>query len=142
MSDHQPECRAHDIPGWTIGDCICDRLRACEQRVRDSMTPYDVEVMEVTNRKVWEGRIFDRGYDKGVRDERKRSVLLIADAYGKGLDAAREAVAALPVAITVVHDCVFLNKQGMGVCENPDDYPHGIVQVAALAAIDALRGER
>ena len=78
-------------------------------------------------------------YERGHEDERKRSVLLIADAYGKGLDAARDAVENLPVAISVVHDTWFLNKQGMRVCENPDDYPHGIVQVAALAAIDALR---
>lgn len=57
------------------------------------------------------------------------------------LDAAVEAVKALPVAITVVNDTAFLNKQGMRWCLNPDDFPHGLVQVAAIAAIEALRGE-
>lgn len=56
---------------------------------------------------------------RGREDERKRSVLLIADAYGKGLDAAREAVATTPVMTGG-----YATKQ------------------ADLAAIDALRGER
>lgn len=33
MTEYVPECRAHDIPGWLIGDCICDELRAHEQRL-------------------------------------------------------------------------------------------------------------
>ena len=38
---------------------------------------------------------FEDGRESALVDERKRSVLLIADAYGKGLDDARDAVAAL-----------------------------------------------
>ena len=33
MSDHLPECFWPDLPERAV--CICDRLRACEQRVRD-----------------------------------------------------------------------------------------------------------
>lgn len=62
--------------------------------------------------------------------------------YRDAITEAVEAVKALPVAITVVHDTPFLNKQGMTYCPNPDDYPHGLVQVAAIAAIEALVGER
>ena len=85
---------------------------------------------------------FEDGRESALVDERKRSVLLIADAYGKGLDAARDAVANLPVAISAIRDAGPLNTQGMRPCEEPDDYPHGLVQVAAMAAIDALRGAK
>jgi hypothetical protein len=65
MSDHLPECV---LPkGW--GDCICDELRACEQRVRED----------------------ERG--------RKRAIQTYEYGYAKGradaLTEAREAVAAL-----------------------------------------------
>lgn len=34
MTDHLPECRVADRRGTVNpSDCICDRLRACEQRV-------------------------------------------------------------------------------------------------------------
>ena len=93
MSAHLPECSLSlpkrspmdfhlDFPQ----DCICDRLRACEARVT-----------ERHNAEHEDDRLtaFQNGYEQGRADERKRSVLLIADAYGKGLDAARDAVAAL-----------------------------------------------
>lgn len=38
---------------------------------------------------------FQNGYDAATVKERQRSVLLIADAYGKALSAARDAVAAV-----------------------------------------------
>jgi hypothetical protein len=65
-------------------------------------------------------------------------VLPLARARAEALREAREAVAALPVALVVVEPNEFLNQNGMGTCEDPDRYPHGIVQVAALAAIDGL----
>lgn len=36
LQGHLPECDAHHVDGFIIGDCICDALRACEQRVRDA----------------------------------------------------------------------------------------------------------
>lgn len=94
MSEHLPECDATDC-GCTpeeecgpncINLCICDRLRACEQRVT-----------ERHNAEHEDDRLaaFQNGYDAATVKERQRSVLLIADAYGKGLSAARDAVDAL-----------------------------------------------
>lgn len=37
--DHLPECALSDNTdwtSWTVDCCICDRLRACEQRVLDA----------------------------------------------------------------------------------------------------------
>ena len=34
MSDHLPECRHDDDTYGLRGLCICDELRACEQRIR------------------------------------------------------------------------------------------------------------
>lgn len=62
---------------------------------------------------------FQNGYDAATVKERQRSVLLIADAYGKALDAARAAVAAQGI---VTANLIRLD--------------------AALAAIDALKGEQ
>lgn len=88
---HVPECfngrqRSGGLP------CICDRLRACEQRVAQESYPL----------------LFDKGVTAG-------------------LSAARDAVAALC-------DCVHLNGKHASSCAIQD-------AVAALAAIDALRGE-
>jgi len=33
MSEHLPECESNGFVSWQIEECICDRLRACEQRV-------------------------------------------------------------------------------------------------------------
>ena len=30
---HPPECRAHEIHGLIVGDCICEELQACEERL-------------------------------------------------------------------------------------------------------------
>ena len=81
MSDHLPECRYYPQQS-IVGDvgCICDRLRACEQRVRaEQQTDLD-----------------HVSYVLGQTNERQRSVLLIADAYAAGVKAARNAVAAFP----------------------------------------------
>ena len=32
IADHLPECSAHYEFGTILNDCICDMLRACEQR--------------------------------------------------------------------------------------------------------------
>ena len=86
MSDHLPECllrSPRDLKPES--DCICDRLRAAEQRVT-----------ERHNAEHEDDRLaaFQNGYDAATVKERQRSVLLIADAYGKALSAARDAVAA------------------------------------------------
>ena len=93
MTEHLPECWAKhesDPPAW----CICDELRACEERVEESM---------------------DRAWNQTVQ-------LAVAHTRTATLDAAREAVAALLAY----------------------DSPYGplIRTMAALAAIDALRGEK
>jgi hypothetical protein len=93
MADHLPECEPDlQLPDGSFIACICDRLRACEARVRGDW--------EMSNGPAFE---FSRG-------------------YVKGLDAARDAVAAV----------------------DPDapggNMDYGInVQRRALAAIDALR---
>lgn len=30
---HPPECRAHYVDGWIVGDCLCAELQACEERL-------------------------------------------------------------------------------------------------------------
>ena len=78
MTDHLPECW-HNPETRAAYVCICDRLRACEQRVRaEQQTDLD-----------------HVSYVLGQTNERQRSVLLIADAYAAGVQAAREAVAAV-----------------------------------------------
>ena len=66
MTEHLPECWAKhesDPPAW----CICDELRACEERVEESM---------------------DRAWNKTVQ-------LAVAHTRTATLDAAREAVVVL-----------------------------------------------
>ena len=109
---HDPLCPESWQPGYYL--CICDRLRACEQRVT-----------ERHNAEHEDDRLaaFQNGYDAATVKERQRSVLLIADAYGKGLSAARDAVAA---------ECIAHHGYTPGqTCPYCTD---------ALAAIDALRG--
>jgi hypothetical protein len=60
MSDHLPECRYVNDRG-----CICQALRACEERVHDSWSSF-------------------------IKVDEERAV-----AYAAGLDAARSAVAAI-----------------------------------------------
>ena len=69
MSNHLPECPAAD-PVWHpdySAPCMCDRLRALEQRVREDEFSYNGDI--------------DTAYGQG---------------WDEALDAAREAVAALP----------------------------------------------
>ena len=91
MSDHLPECLHDDDTYGLRGLCICDELRACEQRVL-SLNPVAL------------------------------GVLIAQRARERALDAAREAIAALDI--------------GRDVRFSVD------VRADALAAIDALRGER
>lgn len=86
MSDHLPDCFISDKRHYFGDKCICNRLRACEQRVT-----------ERHNAEHEDDRLaaFQNGYDAATVKERQRSVLLIADAYGKALSAARDAVAAV-----------------------------------------------
>lgn len=81
MSDHVLECR------WESQRCICEELRACEQRVLDD------DVLAAA----YHGQA----------------------GYAAGVQAAREAVAAVSVRKDTSHD----------------------MRVQALAAIDTLRGE-
>lgn len=118
---HLPECPAtncgceqgEECGPTCIHTCICSALRACEARVT-----------ERHNAEHEDDRLaaFQNGYDAAIVKERKRSVLLIADAYGKGLDAAREAVAALSF------DSLSRDQGPVAT------------QRQALAAIDARRG--
>ena len=49
---HMPECFAHYYFGTILNDCICDMLRACEQRVR-------------IESQAWH---YKQGYADGLRD--------------------------------------------------------------------------
>lgn len=86
--DHLPECNwqpdiDHGDGSFTSWICICDRLRACEARVHEA------------------------AYQAG------KAYGLTVNGYTRGLDAARDAVAALPYWFSID---------------------------SALSAIDALRG--
>ena len=90
---HLPECALSDNTdwtSWTVDCCICDRLRACESRIRSG---------------------YADTYTEGI---------------AAGLDAAREAIESLPVAIYSYY---------------PDDSLRdvGFWKSSALAAIDALK---
>lgn len=69
MSDHLPECPSliH-----TPAPCICDRLRACEQRVLREAPPVFVKLSDIT-------------LINEIRNEQ----------FAKGVQAAREAVAGM-----------------------------------------------
>ena len=93
---HLPECWLSE--GKFDALCLCDRLRACEQRVEEAM---------------------DRAWTQTV-------ALAVAHTRTATLDAAREAIESLPVAISSYY---------------PDDSLRdvGFWRSSALAAIDALR---
>ena len=105
MIGHKPECPAN----WGVGEMpegpctFCEMLSACEQRVREedqrSLIKYGVQMFK-------EGKEYGR-----------------QTAYAAGLDAAREALDALPTEQTVKE----------GVSEFWVEINH------AIAAIDALR---
>ena len=72
MTEHLPECLALLNDSTWDGDCICEALRACEQRVRRSLwlECYDAAMQTTESNYVWHEK---RG-------------------YAAALDAAREAV--------------------------------------------------
>ena len=79
MTEHLPECWAKhdsDPPAW----CICDELRACEQRVRkDEQSHFLTRYLLGRN---------GGGYRRGL-DAAREAVLgakAIDVAYGRGLD--------------------------------------------------------
>ena len=88
MTDHLPECWFSDpekVPAVAVNDgwpCICDRLRACEQRVNSS------------NLTLW-----DRTQEQSQHMITSGLGIAWKDGFKEGLDAAREAVEALPAAI-------------------------------------------
>ena len=94
MSDHLPECPKN----WSVpGDCACELLRACEQRVLESAEQYIKAHME--------------GKRVG---------------FSLGVQAARDAVEALPTSVTYMGDFAIVKH---------------VDKEVALAAIDGLRGE-
>jgi hypothetical protein len=102
MTEHLPECHLWLEPMLSEQDwCICDRLRACEQRVLDAI---DLPAANVQYQKV---------------------------GYADGLDAAREAIAALEPMLDV-------NKHNGGYdccgCSTP-----AMLLDDAVTAIDSLR---
>lgn len=72
MSDHLPECECYGRNHGECALCICDWLRACEERVRESAAT------------LWERT------DEQMADARRQG-------YAAALDAAREAVASVGV---------------------------------------------
>jgi len=123
MTDHLPECPTLDFPpfvdeDWDEGPCICERLRACEQRVRDE---HQADLDHVS-------------YVLGQTNERQRSVLLIADAYAAGVQAAWEAVADLTPFVFAYQTWI---SGDYGYDEGP-----WVKKENALDAIDALREEK
>ena len=86
MNDHGWQLSGHDDGEWVAYADHVAAVAAAEQRVT-----------ERHNAEHEDDRLaaFQNGYDAATVKERQRSVLLIADAYGKGLSAARDAVAAV-----------------------------------------------
>ena len=113
MTEHLPECLVPDFDKG-LWSCICNQLRACEQRVF-ALHPE------------WTMTGMCKPYCAACR----RLTELITEweyGYEKGLDAAREAVVAVPY-------------------DEPEDDPqsreHEVeVRQRYLAAIDALREEQ
>lgn len=118
MSDHLPECGVRKPCGVcgniTYAVCICDRLRACEQRVRKNLSLVRVSVEDDP-----------KELERIATFEFQRTADVRSDELAKTLDAAREAIAALPW-----NDAEWLEYVDGA---NPER--------DALAAIDALRKE-
>ena len=85
MSEHLPECYWPELPERAV--CICDRLRACEQRVRLQV--------ELTHEREWiEAR--DGGYAAGL-DAAEAAVA------GMVIETVGNSAATVEQAITVIH---------------------------------------
>ena len=115
MTEHLPECQRYFTDMPAPDECpACEMFRVCEQRVRDEST----DALTITR-----GVNYAHGYSDGYAKARK-------DAYGAGLDAAREAVAGmnLPSGITYL---VGTDRRDLAE----------MVRRAALDLIDALRGQ-
>lgn len=115
MSDHLPECpcnHADERGCFLISaktdrcvDCICPQLRACERRVLEEEQSHLPAVL------------FGNGDEKAV--------LQIRDmAYAAGVQAARDAVEALPTSVTYMGDFAIVKH---------------VDKQVALAVIDALK---
>ena len=122
MSDHLPECPVAPRRG-TINpsDCICDRLRACEQRVSEETEHAMMEFFH------WK--------PSPPHDKHYFADNICAYCVGRreGLDAARDAVAA-------AYDDPAPMRDGMNVREEiAEMYGRKVMFEDALAAIDALK---
>ena len=124
MTEHLPECWAKhesDPPAW----CICDELRACEQRVLKDTATRHLAVIKMIGLGILQTRADElRACEERVEESMDRAwnrtlQLAVAHTRTATLDAAREAVAALLAY----------------------DSPYGplIRSDATLAAIDQLR---
>lgn len=79
---HLPECQRYFTDMPAPDECpACEMFRVCEQRVRDEST----DALTITR-----GVNYALGYSDGYAKARK-------DAYGAGLDAAREAVGSMVI---------------------------------------------
>lgn len=113
MSEHLPECEPDlQLPDGSFIACICDRLRACEQRVEDT----EALTNHITQYRTGYARGLIEG-DSGGRREGHRI------GYVAGVQAARDAVLAVRAVPTTPHGQMRYHKRD------------------CLAAIDALRGE-
>ena len=70
MTEHLPECLALLNDSTWDGDCICEALRACEQRVRRSLwlECYDAAMQTTESNYVWHEK---RGYAAALDAARK-----------------------------------------------------------------------
>lgn len=110
MSDHLPECLVPDFKNerWI---CICNQLRACEQRVNSS------------NLTLW-----NRTQEQSQHMITSGLGIAWKDGFKEGLDAAREAVAGLQA----------YDDHGWGKPFNQETAV--VYRLDAIAAIDALMG--
>lgn len=116
-NEHVLECR------WESQRCICEELRACEQRVRADERQHMAAKYLVSDREQWEA------------EQR---------AYAAGLDAAREAVAAIhmpdPYAWTHDDEGNAIEMVGCDRCFD-GEYNYDAYPCPTLLAIDALRDD-
>jgi hypothetical protein len=99
MTEHLPECALAEDSGkftsWMIDECICDRLRACEARVKDDALTWARarEVNGVTWAMAWDetteacvaafhDRLSDSDLDDVMSDDEKD---IVAQAIRKAL---------------------------------------------------------